>query len=90
MIKMRLFVNKTMLNKHIQAFKAIYAVFNAVLFGMLETGPTLCQCDDLHKLETFSKLYAFKSIEYNFPINMTDPVCKHPSFKIFIIFHLTT
>lgn len=24
---------------------------------MLETGPKLCQCDDLHKLETFSKLY---------------------------------
>lgn len=34
----------------------IYAIYNAG-FGMLETWPELCKCEDQHKLETFSNLY---------------------------------
>lgn len=34
-------------------------VFNTIfgIFGLLEIRPKLCQCDDLHKLETFCNLY---------------------------------
>lgn len=40
------------------SFKGIYMynVFNTI-FCILEIRPKLCQCDDLHKLETFCNLY---------------------------------
>lgn len=53
---MILIVNITMFNKYIQAFKIIY-VARIAAFGILETGPKLGLCDDLHMLETISKLY---------------------------------
>lgn len=53
---MILIVNITMFNKYIQAFKIIYVACIAAL-GILETGPKLGLCDDLHMLETISKLY---------------------------------
>lgn len=40
------------------SFKGIHIIFNTI-FGIhvLEIRPKLCQCDDLHKLETFCNLY---------------------------------